>query len=114
MSEWVDVSERLPKDNSGWERYIVTVVSYRNGDPYNPFGDEGYEEVFVLPAIYDSKQKIWHLDWGDYKEELNALITIDDCSISENVVTHWMEYPKPPEIFGTLYRGKDGNSNDNI
>lgn len=112
MSEWIDVSKRLPKDSFKWEHYIVTVISPRVD--YKLWHEEPYDEVFVLPALYDSKQKIWQVDWGDYKEELNALITTEDSARNENVVVYWAEYPEPLEIPGTLYRGKNNKNTGHI
>ena len=92
-NEWVSVEERLPEDSECWITYIVTVN--RSHWPTSSYDicDAPYDEQLVASAQYDSKQKIWHLPWG---EQINALIQADDAPLNGDFVTHWMLLPAPP------------------
>lgn len=93
-AEWVSVEERLPKNSECWETYIVIVNrSHWPTSSYDPC-DAPYDETLVSTAKYDSKQKIWHLDWD---EQLNALIDIENAPLNGDYVTHWMPLPAPPD-----------------
>lgn len=93
--EWVSVKDGgLPKRSERWERYIVAVLrSHYPTSSYDPC-DSPYDEEFVATALYDSEQKIWHLD---YDRQLNALIDIEDATLNGDFVTHWMPLPEPPK-----------------
>lgn len=94
LTEWVSVEERLPENSECWETYIVIVNrSHWPTSSYDPC-DAPYDETFVSTAKYDSKQKIWHLDWD---EQLNALIDIENAPLNGDYVTHWMPLPEPPD-----------------
>lgn len=92
MSEWISVKDRLPERKNYWERYIVVVLS-----SFSSWHEESYDKEIVTTADYDSEQKIWHIDWGDSKKQLNALIDIEDIQPEADFVTHWMPLPKPPK-----------------
>lgn len=94
LDGWVSVEERLPENSECWETYIVTVN--RSHWPTSSYDscDAPYDETFVSTAKYDSKQKIWHLDWD---EQLNALIDIENAPLNGDYVTHWMPLPEPPD-----------------
>ncbi len=91
--EWNSVKDGLPKQKENFERYIVTVL--RSHYPTSTYDscDSPYDEGFVTTALYDSEQKIWHLDC---EECLNALIDIEDAPLNGDFVTDWMPLPKPP------------------
>lgn len=91
--KWISATERLPKQSDKWETYIVNVI--RSHYPTSPYDscDAPYTEDIVVSAMYDSKQKIWHLEWD---EQLNALIDIDDSPLDGDFVSHWMPLPEPP------------------
>ena len=100
MVEWISVKDKLPEDNrlpddrvSSFEWYIVAV---RRPDILS---DSGYKMVSAT-ALYDYTQKMWTIDWGEFKEKLNALINIEDASPDRNFVTHWMSMPEPPKENG--------------
>ena len=97
MAEWISVKDKLPEDNrlpddrvGSFEWYIVAV---RRPDILS---DSGYKMVSAT-ALYDYIQKMWTIDWGEFKEKLNALINIEDASPDRNFVTHWMSMPEPPK-----------------
>ena len=94
---WVSVNYELPKrekDSEHWKRYNVVVL--RSHWPTSSYDscDAPYDEEIVTTAMYDSEQKIWHLDWGT---SLNALIDIEDSPLNGDYVTHWMPLPEPPK-----------------
>lgn len=94
LTEWVSVEERLPENSECWETYIVIVNrSHWPTSSYDPC-DAPYDETLVSTAKYDSKQKIWHIDWD---EQLNALIDIENAPLNGDYVTHWMPLPAPPD-----------------
>ena len=94
LTEWVSVEERLPENSECWETYIVIVNrSHWPTSSYDPC-DAPYDETLVATAKYDSKQKIWHIDWD---EQLNALIDIENAPLNGDYVTHWMPLPAPPD-----------------
>lgn len=92
--EWISVKDRLPERCDGFDRYIVTVL--RSHWPTSTYDscDSPYDEEFVITALYDSNQKIWHLDCD---ECINALIDIEDAPLNGDIVTHWMSLPQPPK-----------------
>lgn len=97
VQEWIPVTERLPgreEKSQPWEKYNVVVL--RSHWPTSSYDlcDAPYDEEIVTTAIYDSEQKIWHLDWG---AQLNALIDIEDSPLNGDYVTHWMPLPNPPK-----------------
>lgn len=90
--EWISVKNgNLPKKpyDDLWKRYIVRAVLAGS----SLFGEEKKLEI-VTTALYDHKQKIWHLD--DYME-INALYDNCGCPISEDFVSHWMPLPAQPD-----------------
>lgn len=89
--EWNSVKNGLPKQR---DHYIVTVL--RSHWPTSTYDscDSPYDEEFVTTAFYDGEQKIWHLACD---ECLNALIDIEDAPLNGDIVTDWMEMPKPPK-----------------
>ena len=90
--EWISVKQNnLPKKpyNDVWERYIVVcVLTYED-----IFGPER-EEKIVTTALYDHKQKIWHLD-NDMC--INALWPDGNEPLCGDYVTHWMPMPEEPK-----------------
>lgn len=72
VNDWISVQDKLP-EKSGW--YLVSLVNTRTGHRW---------EVPV-PADYS------HGEW-DYAYLGVATWTPD------NMVTHWMPRPKPPEV----------------
>lgn len=92
--EWISVKDRLPNAKERWERVLVNVC--RSHWPTSSYDivDSPYDEEFVMYAMYDGQQKIWHLDCD---EQLNALLDIEDAPLNGDYVTHWMPLPKPPE-----------------
>lgn len=97
---WISVKDRLPdreKNLEPWGKYNVVVL--RSHWPTSTYDicDSPYDETFVTTASYDGVQKIWHLDWGDWGEQLNALIDIEDSPLNGDYVTHWMPLPEPPK-----------------
>lgn len=56
MAEWIDARERLPENSNHWENYIVTVIHA------NPL--YFISKTFVVPALYNSQQKMWIVLWG--------------------------------------------------
>ena len=95
MAEWIDVRERLPENSGQWENYIVTVIHA------NPLYFA--RNTFVVPALYNSQQKIWIVLWGSEKSEsehLNALISPEKSHPDEHCVAYWMNMPDKPEVEG--------------
>lgn len=94
--KWVSVEGRNLPLNKGksWGKYIVAIT--RSHFPTSSYDicDSPYDEDFVETALYDSEQKIWHID--NWDEQLNALIDIDDAPMNGDFVTHWMPLPEPP------------------
>ncbi len=92
--EWISVNDRLPDVREYWERVLVNVC--RSHWPTSSYDiiDSPYSEEFVMSAMYDSVQKIWHLDCH---EQLNALIKSEDAPLDGDYVTHWMPMPEPPK-----------------
>lgn len=100
VCRWISVKDRLPdreKDLKPWGKYNVVVLrSHWPTSTYDIY-DSPYDETFVTTASYDGAQKIWHLNWGDWNEQLNALINIEDSPLNGDYVTHWMPLPEPPK-----------------
>ena len=93
MAEWIDVRERLPENSGQWENYIVAVIHA------NPLYFTG--NTFVVPALYNSQQKIWIVLWGpEESEHLNALISPEKSHPDEHCVAYWMNMPKLTELEG--------------
>lgn len=92
---WFSVEgDGLPKWKEQWERALVNVRRSHFPTSSYDFINEPYDEEFVMSAMYDSQQKIWHLDCG---EQLNALLDIEDAPLNSDYVTHWMPLPEPPK-----------------
>lgn len=92
FGEWISVKDRLPENCDGRVQCVVCVLcSYRDA-----FGEPCDEKV-VIQANYDCNQKIWNLDFEEWKEQLNALIDIDDAPEEGDYITHWMPLPEPPK-----------------
>lgn len=92
FGEWISVKDRLPENCDGRVQCVVCVLcSYRDA-----FGEPCDEKV-VIQANYDCNQKIWNLDFEEWKEQLNALIDIDDAPEEWDYITHWMPLPEPPK-----------------
>ena len=93
MAEWIDVRERLPENSDHWEKYIVAVI---NANPLYFIGN-----THVVPALYNSHQKIWIVLWGpEESEHLNALISPEKSHPDEHCVAYWMNMPELPELEG--------------
>lgn len=92
MREWISVKDRLPDRSEQWDRYIVVILRSHYPTSSYDLCDSPYDEEFVTTAVYDSVQKIWHLDCD---EELNAII--EDAPLNGDFVTHWMPLPEPPK-----------------
>lgn len=94
MDEWRSVQkDGLPKGGKSWVRVIVNIMRSHYPTSSYDIVDSPYSEEFVIPAMYDSEQKIWHLDC---EEQLNALIDIEDSPLNGDFVTHWMPLPCSP------------------
>lgn len=92
FGEWISVKDRLPENCDGRVQCVVCVLcSYRD-----VFGEPCDKKV-VIQANYDCNQKIWNLDFEEWKEQLNALIDIDDAPEEGDYITHWMPLPEPPK-----------------
>lgn len=92
MPAWINVKDRLPEaeDEYGWVNCIVTVLE----SVTSPFAEDSYDREFVSPAVFDSKQKIWHVGRDEAGEiVVNALLDIEDAPFNEYYVTHWMPLP---------------------
>ena len=100
-TQWVSVQggNLPPNKGESWKKYIVAIT--RGHSPTLPYDmcDSPYDEDFVATALYDSEQKIWHID--NWDEQLNALIDLDDAPMNGDFVTHWMEMPIHPSYQGT-------------
>lgn len=97
MTEWIDVRERLPEKGERYRTYIV--VLWRSHCPTSTYDivDAPYTDEFVVPAQYDSEQKIWYVLWGVGCEEcLNALIDPEDSPLNGDCVPYWMPLPDAP------------------
>lgn len=96
VPQWISVKDRLPKPTEQWPHCIVLVnVAHWPTSTYD-ICDSPYDEEFVVTAIYNSKQKIWHINGWD--EQINALLPIiDDEPVNGSCVTHWMPLPEPPK-----------------
>ena len=96
VAQWISVKDRLPKPTEQWSHCIVLVnVAHWPTSTYD-ICDSPYDEEFVVTAMYNSKQKIWHINGWD--EQINALLPIiDDEPVNGSCVTHWMPLPKPPK-----------------
>lgn len=92
--DWISVKDGLPEAKEYWERVLVNVSRSHWPTSSYDFIDSPYSEEFVVSAMYDGSQKIWHLDCD---EQLNALLEIDDSPINGDFVTHWMPLPEPPK-----------------
>lgn len=96
MSEWISVKDRLPeKRKTSFERYIVCVMRSHYPTSSYDFCDSPYSEELVITALYDSEQKLWHLDCD---EVLNAMMDIADSPLNGDFVTHWMPLPSTEGI----------------
>lgn len=95
-SGWVSVNDKLPKqEKENYSEYLVVVVrSYWPTSSYDPI-DSPYEEEYTTVAMYDSVQKLWHLERSEVV--LNALLTVDDAPVNGEYITHWMPLPEPPD-----------------
>lgn len=90
MAEWIDARERLP-ENNWWLKYYIVVV-------FHAESHASTGKKFVVPAQYNSKQKMWVILWGpEESEHLNALIRPEESQPDENCVAYWMPMPELPE-----------------
>lgn len=100
MSEWIRAEDRLPEPELPQfpARYLVVVSRLYYPKVTLDSLDAPKREETVNFAIYDSKQKIWHVIFGtEFIVQLNALIDIDDAPLNSDVVTHWMPLPEAPK-----------------
>lgn len=82
MSDWISVEDKLPENFGTWKEYLITML----------YPCSEYEYRVVATALYDSRQKIWHLNpFSEEGEEktVNALIL-----------------PAPPSIFVGVKHGQ--------
>lgn len=92
MSDWISVEDKLPENFGTWKEYLITMLYPRSE----------YEYRVVATALYDSRQKIWHLNpFSEEGEEktVNALILPCTAENGEIKTTHWMPLPKSPYEF---------------
>lgn len=96
VPQWISVKDRLPEPTEQWSHCIVLVnVAHWPTSTYD-ICDSPYDEEFVVTAMYNSKQKIWHINGWD--EQINALLPIiDDEPVNGSCVTHWMPLPELPK-----------------
>lgn len=94
FGEWIPVSERLPQADEGEHGFVsCNVTIMRNHWPTSSYDvcDSPYDEYFVVNAIYDTSQKIWHLNDSC---QLNALLDIEDSPLNGDYVIAWMPLPE--------------------
>lgn len=86
MSDWISVEDKLPENFGTWREYLITMLCPRSE----------YEYCVVATALYDNRQKIWHLNPFGEEKTVNALILPCASENGEIKITHWMPLPKPP------------------
>ncbi len=69
---WIPVTERLPEE---WTEVFVFARCHPDS------------EGFVQTAVYTGNPGKWRVTW-------------DHCLLEDNIVTHWMPLPEPPEMDG--------------
>ena len=84
MSDWISVKDKLPEKSETWKEYLIAVFP-----PY-------IDRCLVTTAMYDSRQKIWHLSLLGEEQTINAIIPPFDVDFGEATITHWMPLPKSP------------------
>lgn len=89
MSDWISVEEKLPEKSEIWREYLITMLYPRSE----------YEYRVVTTALYDGRQRIWHLNPFGEEKTVNALISPCATENGEIKITHWMSLPKPPSEF---------------
>ena len=87
MSDWISVKDKLPEKSETWKEYLIAV--------FPPYSDR----CLVTTAMYDSRQKIWHLSLLGEEQTINAIIPPFDVDFGEATITHWMPLPKSPLVF---------------
>lgn len=87
MSNWISVEDKLPEKSETWKEYLIAMFT-----PY-------FSDCLVTTAMYDSRQKIWHLNVFGEEETINATILPCDVENGEIIITHWMPLPEPPAEF---------------
>ena len=97
--QWISVKDRLPKAENeyGWANCIVTCLESRWPKSTYDIVDAPEEREFVIPAMFDADQKIWHIGMDSNSMAINAMIPIDDAPLNGYCVTHWMPLPEPPK-----------------
>ena len=92
-NEWVSVEDALPPDiglEDAFKTYQVIILGTWWMSE-SALYDTSCERRYVTAAMYDSRQKVWHLRDG---EVINALLEDSDM-----MVTHWaplLPLPAPP------------------
>lgn len=89
MNNWISVEDKLPEKFGTWREYLITMLYPRSE----------YEYRVVTTALYDDRQKIWHLNSFGEEKTVNALISPCTAENGEIIITHWMSLPKPPSEF---------------
>lgn len=97
MSEWISVKDGLPKPDSKyeWVECIVSILESHFPTSSYDICDAPYDRNYTTTAMFDSQQKLWHLQRVD--TVLNAMMDIDDMPLNGMFVTHWMPLPAAPE-----------------